>query len=141
MAKSRNCSAEGDAALLYLIVFLGAGIGGALRHGVNVLAPRLFGHAFPYATLGVNVVGSFLLGIVAGYAIARPGVSQEMRLFLATGILGGFTTFSAFSLDAALLIERQAYALAAGYVLGSVGLSLLALFAGLGLSRFGAALP
>lgn len=120
--------------MLYLVVFVGAGIGGALRHAVNVAVGGRLGDGFPYATLTVNVLGSFLLGLLAGCFLARP-VGQHWRLFLTTGVLGGFTTFSAFSLDAALLIERHAYALAAGYVLGSVGISILALFAGLGVSR------
>ncbi len=117
----------------YLIVFLGAGIGGALRHGMSVAAARLFGHGFPFGTLIVNVVGSFVMGLLAGYFAFRPGIAQDMRLFLTTGILGGFTTFSAFSLDAALLVERHSYALAAGYIAGSVGISIVALFLGLAL--------
>ena len=127
--------------MLYLIVFLGAGIGGALRHGVNVGAARLFGYGFPFGTLIVNVVGSFMMGAFAGYFAFRPGVSQHMRLFLTTGVLGGFTTFSAFSLDAALLIERHSYGLAAGYVVGSVAASLSGLFFGLALFRSAGHLP
>ena len=119
--------------MLYLIVFLGAGIGGALRHGVNVGAARLLGYGFPFGTLIVNVVGSFIMGVLAGYFAFRPGMAQHMRLFLTTGILGGFTTFSAFSLDTALLVERHSYAIAAGYVVGSVFASLVALFIGLAL--------
>ena len=119
--------------MLYLIVFLGAGIGGAARHGVNVGAARLFGFGFPFGTLIVNVVGSFVIGLFAGYFAFRPGIGQHMRLFLTTGLLGGFTTFSAFSLDTALLIERHQYALAAGYAAGSVLASLIALFVGLAL--------
>ena len=125
----------------WLIVFLGAGIGGALRHGVNVGAARLFGHGFPLGTLIVNVVGSFAMGLVAGWFLVRSGYSQDFRLFVTTGFLGGFTTFSAFSLDAALLIERHAYAAAAAYVAGSVVASILALFAGLILFRGSAQLP
>jgi CrcB protein len=127
--------------MLYLIVFLGAGIGGALRHGVNVGSARLFGYGFPYGTMIVNVVGSFLMGVLAGYFAFRPGLAQHARLFLTTGILGGFTTFSAFSLDTALLVERHAYGLAAGYAVGSVGASVSALFFGLALFRGGAHLP
>ena len=119
----------------YLIVFLGAGIGGALRHGVNVLSTRLFGYGFPFGTLAVNIVGSFVMGLCAGYFAFRPGIDQHMRLFLTTGILGGFTTFSAFSLDTMLLIERNRYALAAGYAAGSVAFSVAALFIGLALFR------
>lgn len=127
--------------MLYLIVFIGAGIGGALRHGVNVGAVRLFGYGFPFGTLIVNVVGSFVMGLLAGYFAFRPGINQHMRLFLTTGILGGFTTFSAFSLDTALLIERHAFGLAAGYVVGSVAASASALFFGLALFRGGGHLP
>ena len=123
--------------MLYAIVFAGAGIGGALRHGVNVGAARLFGYGFPTGTLIVNVLGSFAMGLLAGYFLMRPGLSQHTRLFLTTGILGGFTTFSAFSLDTALLIERHAYWLAAAYVAGSVAASILALFAGMSLIRIG----
>jgi CrcB protein len=127
--------------VLYLIVFLGAGIGGALRHGVNVGAARLFGYGFPFGTLIVNIVGSFVMGAFAGYFAFRPGIAQHMRLFLTTGILGGFTTFSAFSLDAALLIERHAYVAAAGYVVGSIAASVSALFFGLALFRGGGHVP
>ena len=127
--------------MLYLIVFIGAGIGGALRHGVNASAARLFGFGFPYGTLIVNVAGSFLMGLLAGYFAFRPGIAQHMRLFLTTGILGGFTTFSAFSLDTALLVERHSYGLAAGYAVGSVAASVSALFFGLALFRGGAHLP
>jgi CrcB protein len=127
--------------MLYLIVFLGAGIGGALRHGVNVGSARLWGFGFPYGTLIVNVVGSFLMGLFAGYFAFRPGISQHMRLFLTTGILGGFTTFSAFSLDTVLLVERHAYGLAAGYAVGSVAASVSALFFGLAVFRGTGQLP
>jgi len=127
--------------MLYLIVFLGAGIGGALRHGVNVGAARLWGFGFPYGTLVVNVLGSFLMGLLAGYFAFRPGIAQHARLFLTTGILGGFTTFSAFSLDTALLVERHAYGLAAGYAVGSVAASISALFLGLAVFRGTGQLP
>ena len=125
----------------YLIVFFGAGIGGAMRHGVNLASARLFGFGFPFGTIIVNIAGSLLIGLLAGYFAFRTGVPQHMRLFLTTGILGGFTTFSAFSLDAALLMERHAYWSAAAYILGSVILSLVALFAGLSFFRIGAPLP
>ena len=126
--------------MAYIIVFLGAGIGGALRHGVNQAA-RLLGYGFPWGTLAVNVLGSFLMGVLAGYFAYRTGISQQSRLFLTTGILGGFTTFSAFSLDAALLIERQSYKIAAGYVAASVIASIGALFLGLAMFRGGGQLP
>jgi CrcB protein len=127
--------------MLYLIVFIGAGIGGALRHGVNVTATRLFGLGFPLGTLIVNVSGSFAMGLLAGYFAYRAGVPQHVRLFLTTGILGGFTTFSTFSLDAAVLIERHAYGAAAGYVVGSVAAALAGLFFGLAVFRSAGHLP
>jgi CrcB protein len=120
--------------MLYLIVFLGAGVGGALRHGVNVWAVRMFGFGFPFGTLIVNIVGSFLIGLLTGLFAYRAGlVPQHARLFLTTGVLGGFTTFSAFSLDAALLLERHSYSMAMAYIVGSVFASLVALFLGLAL--------
>ena len=127
--------------MLYLIVFIGAGIGGALRHGVNVGAVKLFGYDFPYGTFIVNVAGSFVMGLLAGYFAFRAGIPQHVRLFLTTGILGGFTTFSTFSLDAALLIERHSYAAAAGYIIGSVAAGLAALFFGLAVFRSAGHLP
>jgi CrcB protein len=127
--------------MLYLIVFLGAGIGGALRHGVNVGAARLLGYDFPFGTLIVNVIGSFMMGLFAGYFAFRPGIGQHVRLFLTTGILGGFTTFSAFSLDSALLIERHSFGMAAGYMVGSVAASVSALFFGLAMFRGSHHLP
>jgi CrcB protein len=127
--------------MLYLIVFLGAGIGGALRHGVNVAAVRVFGYGFPFGTFIVNILGSFAMGLFAGYFAFRPGIGQHMRLFLTTGLLGGFTTFSAFSLDTALLVERHSYGMAAGYMVGSVAASVSALFFGLALFRGSPHLP
>jgi fluoride exporter len=119
----------------YLIVFLGAGIGGAGRHGINVLMARLFGTGFPLGTFTVNVVGCFLMGLIAGFFAFRGHLPQEARLFLTTGILGGFTTFSAFSLDAALLWERGEGGLAALYVAASVVLTLAGVAAGLATIR------
>src|ERR1700716_3887708 len=119
----------------FLIVFLGGGLGAALRHGVNLTSARLLGTAFPYATLFENVTGSLVMGLLAGYFTFKGDASQSWRLFLTTGILGGYTTFSAFSLDAALLYERGELGLAALYVLGSVVLSIAGLFAGLALMR------
>jgi CrcB protein len=115
----------------YLIVFLGAGFGGALRHGVNVAAPRLLGPGFPYGTLTVNIVGSLVMGLLAGWFVLKADPGQAWRLFLTTGILGGFTTFSAFSLDTALLYQRGTLGLAALYVAASVA----ALFAGMFIVR------
>lgn len=121
--------------MAYLIVFIGGGLGAALRHGVNVAMARLVGTAFPYATLFENVTGSLAMGLLAAYFAFRGDASQHWRLFLTTGILGGYTTFSAFSLDAVLLYERGELLLAAFYVLASVLLSIAGLFAGLALVR------
>src|SRR5687768_8579222 len=116
-----------------LLVFLGAGIGGALRHGVNIGAARLLGIGFPWGTLGVNIVGSIAMGVLAGWLALKAGETwtQSVRLFLATGILGGFTTFSAFSLDAVVLWQRGEVGAAAAYGLASVALSIGGLVAGL----------
>jgi CrcB protein len=119
----------------YVLVFLGAGIGGALRHGANLLVPRMVVTSFPLHTLIINVVGSLAMGVVAEYFALRSGLPQSWRLFLTTGILGGFTTFSAFSLDAALLYERGQLLAAAAYVLLSVALSIGGLFLGLAVVR------
>ena len=119
----------------YLIVFLGSGLGGALRHGVNVIAPRLLGPSFPYNTLTVNIVGSFAMGLLAGYFAIKADPGQSWRLFLTTGIIGGFTTFSAFSLDVAVLYERGDIGMTTLYILASVVISVAALFAGLFLMR------
>lgn len=124
-----------DKAMGFLIVFVGGGIGAALRHGVNLAFARAFGTYFPYATMFENVSGSLAMGLIVGYFAARGHISQHWQLFLTTGILGGYTTFSTYSLDAALLYERGALGLAALYVLGSVVLSIGGLFAGLLLMR------
>jgi CrcB protein len=124
-----------DFSMVYLIVFLGGGIGAALRHGVNLAAARTLGTAFPYGTLTVNIVGSLVMGLLAAYFAFKGDASQHWRLFLTTGILGGFTTFSAFSLDVALLYERGQIAIAALYVGVSVCISIAALFAGFALVR------
>lgn len=115
----------------YLIVFLGAGIGGALRHGVNVAALRLLGAGFPWGTLAINIAGSFAMGVIAEYFALKSGLPQHWRLFLTTGVLGGFTTFSAFSLEVALLYERGELLAAGLYMLGSAVLAVAGLFAGL----------
>jgi CrcB protein len=126
-----------DGMLNFALVFLGAGIGGALRHAVNLGCARYCGTAFPWGTLAVNVAGSFVMGILAGWLAFRSGDSwsQAARLFLTTGILGGFTTFSAFSLDAVLVWERGDTGGAVAYVAGSVVLAVAALLAGLALIR------
>ena len=119
----------------YLLVFFGGGLGATLRHLINVTCARCIGTAFPYGTFIINISGSTVMGLIAGYLAFKGETSQPWRLFLMTGILGGYTTFSAFSLDAMLLYERGEIGLAAFYVLGSVALSILGLFAGLALVR------
>lgn len=120
-----------------LLVFVGGGIGAAARHGMNILIPRLLGSNFPWATMIENVLGSLLIGILAAFFAFKADAawSQHARLFLTTGILGGFTTFSAFSLDFALLYERGEILQAILYAAGSVGISLVAIFLGLFLVR------
>jgi fluoride exporter len=121
--------------LNFLIVFIGGGLGSCLRYAVNVICPRLFGTAFPYHTFVINITGSTVMGLIAGYLAFKGDAAQSWRLFLMTGILGGYTTFSAFSLDAGVLYERGELGLAALYVLGSVVLSIAGLFAGLAVVR------
>ncbi|MAU94336.1 fluoride efflux transporter CrcB [Jiella pacifica] len=120
-----------QSSLTYLVVFIGAGFGGALRHGVNVASLRVFGSGFPFGTLTVNVVGSLSMGLLAGYFALRSEAGQTWRLLLTTGVLGGFTTFSTFSFDTALLYERGEISIAVLYVALSVGAALVGLFAGL----------
>ena len=119
----------------FLIVFIGGGVGAALRHGFNLGFARLLGTAFPYATLFENVSGSIVMGCLVAVFAFKSGIPQHWQLFLTTGILGGYTTFSTFSLDVALLYERGEAGLAALYVLLSVALSIGGLFAGLALVR------
>lgn len=116
-----------------LFVALGGALGSALRYIVNITLPRLMGHGFPYATVTVNVVGSFLMGVLVVVLAMKGGT--RFAPFLMTGVLGGFTTFSAFSLDAATLWKAGEVTTAAGYVIGSVVLGLAALFAGMAFAR------
>src|SRR5262249_52673019 len=119
----------------YLIIFVGGGIGAALRHFFNVVFARWLGTTFPYATLWENVGGSLVMGLLTALFVFRSDIPQHMRLFLTTGILGGYTTFSTFSLDTAFLYERGELGLAALYVMLSMVLSIGGLFAGLWLIR------
>src|SRR5213076_3399672 len=120
--------------MAYAFVFVGGGLGAALRHAVNLAAARL-GYAFPIGTLAVNVAGSFLMGVLVAWFALRTGVDQHVRLLLTTGLLGGFTTFSAFSLDSALMWERGAFSQLVLYAGGSVVLSVAGLFAGMAAVR------
>jgi CrcB protein len=119
----------------YILVFIGGGVGSSLRHSINLASARWLGTAFPYHTFIINITGSMVMGLIAGYLAFRGEASPHWRLFLMTGILGGYTTFSAFSLDAALLYERGEIAMALFYVVGSVLFSIAGLFAGLALVR------
>jgi CrcB protein len=119
----------------FLVVFVGGGIGAALRHAVNLLAARWIGTGFPWSTLIENVSGSFAMGLLGAYFAFKGDASQPWRLLLTTGILGGYTTFSAFSLDVALLYERGEAASAAVYLVASVALAIGGLFAGFALVR------
>ncbi|MGE0846317.1 MAG: fluoride efflux transporter CrcB [Flavobacteriaceae bacterium] len=118
-----------------LYVAAGGALGASMRHLTGLAAMRLLGVGFPWGTLTVNIVGSFVMGLFIEALAVKFDGSAALRAFVATGFLGGFTTFSAFSLDVAVLWERGQHGLAAGYVGASVILSIAALFAGLTLGR------
>lgn len=120
-----------------LLVFLGAGLGGTIRHFVNILVPRLLGTGFPFATFLINVSGSLIMGLMAGYLAFKDGEgwTQPVRLFLTTGVLGGYTTFSTFSLDFLYLAERGELGMALAYAVGSVLLGFGGVYAGIMLVR------
>lgn len=125
----------------FLIVAAGGALGAMARYGLGRVLPVTGG--WPWPTLTANVVGGLLMGLLTGWLAFRGGAHQEtLRLFAAVGVLGGFTTFSAFSLETALMIERRQFAMASGYVAVSVAASVIALFLGLMLARraFGAAI-
>lgn len=118
------------------LVAMGGATGAVMRYLLGAQALRAFGNGWPYGTLLVNVLGGLLMGALAATLTARGGPDQEKwRLLLGVGVLGGFTTFSAYSLEIAMMIERRAYVQAATYSLGSVILSLATLFIGLILVR------
>jgi CrcB protein len=117
-----------------LLVVVGGGIGAGIRHLTNIGALRLVGPSYPWGTMAINIVGSFAMGLFIAMLMRRGG-SDQLRLFVATGIFGGFTTFSAFSLDFATLWERGATLPALGYALASVVGAIIALFLGLWLAR------
>ncbi len=118
-----------------LLAAFGGAIGSVLRYLVGVFSVRWFGPSFPWGTLAVNVVGSFIIGLMVEMIARRFNASMELRVFIVTGILGGFTTWSSFSLDTMVLFERGAIAAAAAYVIGSLVVSFAAVFAGLALGR------
>ncbi len=117
------------------LVALGGAIGASLRHLSGIAALRIMGTGFPWGTLFVNVFGSLIMGFFIAWLTKRTGTSNEIRLFIATGILGGFTTFSAFSLDVANMVERGAMTSAFSYIAASVVISLAAVFIGLWFGR------
>jgi CrcB protein len=120
-----------------LLVALGGAIGASARYGLGLAALRLAPNAaWPWGTFAANVIGGLLMGLLTGWLALRGGAGQEtVRLFAAVGVLGGFTTFSAFSLETMLMIERRQWALAGGYVGLSVVLAVAALFIGLMIAR------
>jgi len=119
-----------------LLVGLGGAFGAICRYLLGVQAMRTFGPGFPYGTFAANLIGGLLMGVLVGVLALRGGADQEKwRLLLGVGVLGGFTTFSSFSLEVGLMIERRTYGVAAAYSLASVVLSVTALFVGLVLMR------
>ena len=120
---------------MILLVAAGGAFGSAGRYLVGVLATRFLGMNFPWGTMIVNLLGSFLMGVLVSLLALRFSVGNDVRAFLAIGLLGGFTTFSSFALDAVFLLENKQYSYALSYMSVSVICSLLALFAGLSLVR------
>ena len=120
----------------FLLVAIGGGLGAMARYGLGLAAGRLApGHAWPWGTFGANLIGGLLMGLLAGWLAHRGQGGEGVRLFAAVGLLGGFTTFSAFSLETALMIQRRDWAMAGGYVAASVVLAVAALFVGLMIAR------
>lgn len=118
-------------------VFLGGGLGALLRHGLNTLVTQYFHRDFPLGIMLINILGSFLMGLLVGLFTHFWDAPQHLRTFITVGLLGGLTTFSSFSLDAVLLLERGEYLNAGIYIIGSVIASLLALIMGMALVRMG----
>jgi CrcB protein len=120
---------------LTLWIALGGALGATLRHFMNIWIARMSGSDFPWYTMLINISGSFVMGLLISLMALRWNVGNDLRAFLTRGILGGYTTFSAFSLDFAVLVERKAYMLAGAYALGSVVVSLIAIFLGMAVAR------
>lgn len=118
-----------------LYVALGGGIGAAGRYMLGNAMTHLMGTSFPWGTLIANVLGGFLMGLLVGWLAFKLSGAENLRLFLGVGVLGGFTTFSSFSLESLRMIENKAYAMAAGYMSASVVLSIMAVFIGLMIAR------
>ncbi len=121
--------------LSYAYVALGGAIGASLRYGVGRAAFKAFGPGFPWGTFIANVTGGLFMGLLAGWLAFRVSGGENLRLFLGVGLLGGFTTFSSFSLEALRLIETKYYSAAGLYIFGSVILAIAAVFAGLLIAR------
>jgi len=117
--------------MMIVAIAAGGALGAVMRHGVNVGAAHVWGYDFPWGTLIVNILGSFIMGVLVSLFAHYGTPSQELRGFLTVGFLGALTTFSTFSLDTVTLFERGAYVAMASYSLVSVIVSILALFAGL----------
>lgn len=120
---------------MILAIGLGGAVGALSRHFMAHRVAQMAGHGFPWGTLAVNILGSFLMGLLVTLLAQKFETSQEMRGFLVVGLLGGFTTFSAFSMETALLIERNTWGLAAGYIGASVMLAVGGLFLGIWAAR------
>jgi CrcB protein len=120
---------------LWLAVAGGGALGAMARHGVSLASLRLLGPKFPWGTLTVNALGSFAMGLFIAWLVAREPHSSTVRLFVATGVLGAFTTFSTFALDAVTLYRDRSLTIAAIYVAASVGLSICGLMFGMIVGR------
>jgi CrcB protein len=118
-----------------LYVALGGALGASGRHLLGMMMLKMFGPDYPYGTMAANIIGGFLMGLLAGWLALKVSGGENLRLFLGVGLLGGFTTFSAFSLDAVLMYEKKAYGALMSYIGGSVVLSIGALMIGLILAR------
>ena len=118
-----------------LYVAFGGAIGASLRYVLGLAALRSLGPDYPYGTMAANVLGGFLMGVLAGWLAFKVSGGENLKLFLGVGLLGGFTTFSAFSLDAMNMLEKKAYSHFIGYTVGSVVLSIGALMIGLMIAR------
>ena len=119
----------------YLLVFIGGVLGSLARYALSVLGMRLLGQGFPWATLFINIAGSALMGALTGWLVVQGNAPASLRIFVATGLLGGFTTFSTFSLETVLLYERGQLGLAVAYVAASVVIGIGALVLAMKLAR------